>query len=64
MKEFRFAQAENGGWVVFGVADSSVPTPIIAAFSSTEDLIAGFAELLNPSEGSGSGDVELGEGDV
>ena len=62
MKEFRFIQAQNGGWVVYGVVPENIPAPCVAAFTSTEDLIAGFAAILAPVDPAG--DVFMQSGDV
>lgn len=64
MKEFRFLRAQNGGWVVFGVVPDSIPAPCVAAFTSTEHLVAGFADILQPIEQPTVGDVVMQSGDV
>lgn len=63
MKEFRFVQAENGGWVVFAIGEPGLLAPIKAAFTSTEDLLAGFPSLLQPSAGVAD-PVIMQQGDV
>ncbi|MDW9772565.1 hypothetical protein GOA89_11490 [Sinorhizobium meliloti] len=63
MKEFRFVQAENGGWVVFIPSSPEVPPPVKAAFSSTEDLTANFTQLLQPAS-DGIDPVTMQQGDV
>lgn len=63
MKEFRFVQAENGGWVVTETGEAGIIPSIRAAFTSTEDLVAGFVGLLEPAPAP-EGDIEMGAGEV
>ncbi len=65
VSRLELTKATNGGWIVTeGGADSGLIPTVLAAYSTTGDLLIGLSDMLDPKEGTRTAFRGLKPGDL